>query len=138
MLGLLKKEPKEPAANATARDVAETAPEFVTLLRAPTPAAVLTLGYESPRAEVRSLRVDLDLRRARLELTEDALREKVPDADDVALNVFLSLGDRAGAAPRRVSRGDSAPVATFFSRVGNLVVRPLVAVAVLLWGYRVL
>ncbi|KAH8097691.1 hypothetical protein JL720_591 [Aureococcus anophagefferens] len=53
---------------------------FVVLARAPAPAALLTVGYDSPRAEVKSIRVDLDLRRFRLALDSDLLGDEGPEA----------------------------------------------------------
>ncbi|KAH8058171.1 hypothetical protein JL722_6022 [Aureococcus anophagefferens] len=99
---------------------------FVVLARAPAPAALLTVGYDSPRAEVKSIRVDLDLRRFRLALDSDLLGARAPKPGDVSLGVFALFGDSRPAALRPAPSKVGA-VGDALSAVLNRIVRPAAA-----------
>ena len=111
---------------------------FVVLARAPAPAALLTVGYDSPRAEVKSIRVDLDLRRFRLALDSDLLGDEGPaKPGDVSLGVFALFGDSRPAALRPAPSKVGA-VGDALSAVLNRIVRPAAALLVLAWGARLI
>ena len=111
---------------------------FVVLARAPAPAALLTVGYDSPRAEVKSIRVDLDLRRFRLALDSDLLGDEGPaKPGDVSLGVFALFGDSRPAAVRPAPSKVGA-VGDALSAVLNRIVRPAAALLVLAWGARLI
>ena len=118
---------------------AEQGDGFVVLAKAPLPAALLTVGYDSIRADVKSIRVDLDLRRFRLALDSDLLREAVAKPDDVSLGVFALFGDaRPGAPLRSNGRAQGGAVGNALSAILNRLVRPAVALFILAWGARLI
>ena len=75
LISQMAEAPPEPQPPEEARPAAD---RFETIARAPLPAALLTLGYDSPTAQVASVRLDLDLRRFNLSLAPDTLREPRP------------------------------------------------------------
>ena len=112
-------------------------PEFVEVFRAPTPAALVTFGYDSPANEVASVRFDLDLRRGRVSLTPDTLREPARRPGDVDLGVFMRLGSSGAVSVSRPVDDVSGGVGGRVRRVlRDRVVRPLLAVFILAWGLR--
>jgi hypothetical protein len=112
-------------------------PEFVEVFRAPTPAALVTFGYDSPANEVASVRFDLDLRRGRVSLTPDTLREPARRPGDVDLGVFMRLGSSGAVSVARPVDDVSGGVGGRVRRVlRDRVVRPLLAVFILAWGLR--
>jgi len=122
--------PPEPGAAAAAKGRG-----FFEVARAPDAAALLTLGYDSPRARVASVRCDLDLRRLAVSLDADALREKAMGADDVAVAIFATLGTDAPAAPGAARRQKpDRIIRAFAAALNNRVLRPALAIGILAWG----
>jgi hypothetical protein len=112
-------------------------PEFVEVFRAPTPAALVTFGYDSPANEVASVRFDLDLRRGRVSLTPDTLREPARRPGDVDLGVFMRLGSSGAVSVSRPVDDVSGGVGGRVRRVlRDRVVRPFLALFILAWGLR--
>mmetsp|Transcript_9392 Transcript_9392/g.29180 ORF Transcript_9392/g.29180 Transcript_9392/m.29180 type:complete len:516 (-) Transcript_9392:31-1578(-) len=112
-------------------------PEFVEVFRAPTPAALVTFGYDSPANEVASVRFDLDLRRGRVSLTPDTLREPARRPGDVDLGVFMRLGSSGAVSVSRPVDDVPGGVGGRVRRVlRDRVVRPFLALFILAWGLR--
>ncbi|KAH8049200.1 hypothetical protein JL722_11997 [Aureococcus anophagefferens] len=114
----------------------ETTPDRLWLLRRRREAA--GGAANCPRAEVKSIRVDLDLRRFRLALDSDLLGDEGPaKPGDVSLGVFALFGDSRPAALRPAPSKVGA-VGDALSAVLNRIVRPAAALLVLAWGARLI
>ena len=113
--------------------------DFALIAKAPMAAALLTVGYDSPKAEPRSVRLDLDLRKFRLDLDSETLREKQLRPDDVTVGVFALFGNTPLGGPvHRHVKTKANVLVTAAAAVTNRILRPALALFILAWGARLL